>query len=320
MTTVTAVLGDITTQQVDVVVNAASSAMRGGGGVDGAIHRAGGPAVLRDCIARFPHGLATGDAGWTTAGDLPARWVVHTVGPNYRAGQRDRSLLVSCYRRSLEVADELGARSVAFPLVSAGIYGWPQADAIMAAVDTIAASHTGVEHVRIVAYSQAVFEDVRAALARATPVRILQAVRLLHALGYHRLRVLPGMSASGMHWRVTLTVAGAAGTAGAGSGAGGAVPTLRYTTGATTDFAGGEVTVTSTPESVALLVVAAMPGLTATGDDPGYVAWYDGLMRLVERDGRPPVAYADYFDESGGWEVGWGSGVRYPAPPPAEQG
>jgi len=95
---------------------------------------------------------------------------------------------------------------------------------------------------------------------------------------------------------------------------------VRYTTGATTDFAGGEVTVTSTPESVALLVVAAMPGLTATGDDPGYVAWYDGLMRLVERDGRPPVAHADYFDESGGWEVGWGSGVRYPAPPPAAQG
>ena len=86
MTTVTAVLGDITTQQVDVVVNAASSAMRGGGGVDGAIHRAGGPAVLRDCIARFPHGLATGDAGWTTAGDLPARWVVHTVGPNWGPG------------------------------------------------------------------------------------------------------------------------------------------------------------------------------------------------------------------------------------------
>ena len=311
MTTVTAVLGDITTQQVDVVVNAASSAMRGGGGVDGAIHRAGGPAVLRDCIARFPHGLATGDAGWTTAGDLPARWVVHTVGPNYRAGQRDRSLLVSCYRRSLEVADELGAKSVAFPLVSAGIYGWPQADAIMAAVDTIAASRTGVEHVRIVAYSQAVFEDVRAALARATPVRILQAVRLLHALGYHRLRVLPGMSASGMHWRVTLTVAGAAGTAGAGSGAGGAVPTVRYTTGATTDFAGGEVTVTSTPESVAL---------RRRGDArPDGDRRRPGVRRLVRRPhaaggaGRQAAGRLRRLLRRVGW-VGGGLGQRRPVP------
>jgi O-acetyl-ADP-ribose deacetylase len=86
------------------LVNAANNAMRGGGGVDGAIHRNGGPAMLRDCIERFPDGLATGDAGWTTAGDLPAQWVIHTVGPNYNAGQRDRSLLKSCYRRALEVA------------------------------------------------------------------------------------------------------------------------------------------------------------------------------------------------------------------------
>src|SRR5699024_2608170 len=140
MVTLTAVHGDITTQQVDAIVNAANTAMRGGGGVDGAIHRAAGPAVLEDCIARFPHGLATGDAGWTTAGELPSRWVIHTVGPNHRAGQTDRSLLVSCYRRSLEVADELGADSLAFPLISAGVYGWPKEDAIAAAVETIRAT------------------------------------------------------------------------------------------------------------------------------------------------------------------------------------
>lgn len=89
MPNITAIHGDITQQQVDAIVNAANNAMRGGGGVDGAIHRGGGPAILQDCIERFPDGLATGDAGWTTAGDLPARWVIHTVGPNYRAGQRD---------------------------------------------------------------------------------------------------------------------------------------------------------------------------------------------------------------------------------------
>lgn len=155
-----AVHADITTQQVDAIVNAANSAMRGGGGVDGAIHRAGGPSVLQDCIARFPHGLATGDAGWTTAGDLPSRWVIHTVGPNHRAGQTDRSLLVSCYRRSLEVADELGARSLAFPLISAGIYGWPKDDAIAAAVETIAGARTAVEEVRIVAFDEATFARV----------------------------------------------------------------------------------------------------------------------------------------------------------------
>ncbi|WEG10107.1 O-acetyl-ADP-ribose deacetylase [Microbacterium horticulturae] len=159
-----AVQGDITAREVDAVVNAANNAMRGGGGVDGAIHRVGGPAVLRDCIARFPAGLATGDAGWTTAGDLPARWLIHTVGPNFTAGQRDRSLLVSCYRRSLEVADELGAASLAFPLISAGVYGWPKRDAVAAAVDTIRAADTGVAEVRLVGFDEAAYELISHAL------------------------------------------------------------------------------------------------------------------------------------------------------------
>ena len=161
----TAVLGDITTQRVDVIVNAANNAMRGGGGVDGAIHRVGGPTVLADCIRRFPTGLATGDAGWTTAGDLPCRWVVHTVGPNYAAGQRDRSLLESCYRRVLEVSGELGARSIAFPLVSAGVYGWPRHDAIEVAVQTIAGTPTTLEEARLVALDRATHEQLGAVLA-----------------------------------------------------------------------------------------------------------------------------------------------------------
>lgn len=164
MLTLTAVQGDITEQEVDAVVNAANSAMRGGGGVDGAIHRAGGPAVLEDCIARFPDGLPTGDAGWTTAGDLPARWVIHTVGPNRHAGQTDRSLLTSCYRRSLEVADDLGAESIAFPLISAGVYGWPKDDAIAAAVETIRGADTSVVDARIVAFDAETFEQVSRAL------------------------------------------------------------------------------------------------------------------------------------------------------------
>lgn len=163
----TVVRGDITQQHVDAIVNAANEAVRGGGGVDGAIHRAGGPAVLADCRARFPNGLATGDAGWTTAGDLPARWVIHTVGPNYAAGQRDRELLVSCYRRALEVADELGARTMAFPLISAGVYGWPKDDAIAAAVDTLRGTPTKVEVSRIVAFGEANRAEVADYLGRA---------------------------------------------------------------------------------------------------------------------------------------------------------
>lgn len=161
---ITVVQGDITEQQVDAIVNAANRAMRGGGGVDGAIHRAGGPAVLEDCVRRFPHGLATGDAGWTTAGDLPARWVIHTVGPNRHAGETNRSLLVSCYANSLQVADELGAETVAFPLVGAGVYGWSAEESISAALhgfDTVA---TDVTEVRFVAFGDAAYDVVRSAL------------------------------------------------------------------------------------------------------------------------------------------------------------
>jgi O-acetyl-ADP-ribose deacetylase len=165
---ITVVQGDITTQVVDAVVNAANRGMRGGGGVDGAIHRAGGRAVLDDCIARFPDGLATGEAGWTTAGAMPARWVIHVVGPNHRAGETDRSLLTSCYSRALEVADGLGARSVAFPLVSAGIYGWPRRDAIAAAVETLRDAATLVEEARMVAFDAAAREAIEAHIRSTT--------------------------------------------------------------------------------------------------------------------------------------------------------
>jgi len=161
---ITVVQGDITAQDVDAVVNAANRAMRGGGGVDGAIHRAGGPTVLADCVERFPDGLATGDAGWTTAGNLPARWVIHVVGPNFSAGERDRSLLSSCYSRALAVADELGARTVAFPLVSAGIYGWPKEDAIACALEAFRSASTSVDEARLVAFDATTYDQVRAAL------------------------------------------------------------------------------------------------------------------------------------------------------------
>ncbi len=161
----TVVQGDITAQAVDAVVNAANRGMRGGGGVDGAIHRAGGPAVLEDCRRRFPDGLGTGQAGWTTAGELPARWVIHVVGPNFNAGEKDRSLLTSCYANALAVADQLGATTVAFPLVSAGVYGWPKDDAIAAAVDTLTGTTTQVEESRLVAFDRATYGRIVAAVS-----------------------------------------------------------------------------------------------------------------------------------------------------------
>jgi len=163
---VTAVQGDITAQVVDAVVNAANRAMRGGGGVDGAIHRAGGPAVLDDCVRRFPDGLSTGDAGWTTAGEMAAEWVIHVVGPNRHAGETDRGLLLSCYARALEVADEVGARTVAFPLVSAGVYGWSQQESVDCALEAFRAADTRVTEARLVAFDAAALGVIEAALAR----------------------------------------------------------------------------------------------------------------------------------------------------------
>lgn len=161
---VTLVEGDLVRQQVDAVVNAANRRMRGGGGVDGALHTAAGPGLLAECVQRFPAGLGTGRAGWTSGHRLPAAWVIHVVGPNYAAGERDRELLVSCYREALALADEVGARSVAFPLVSAGVYGWPREDAIRAAVDTLRATPTSVAEARIVAFGRATYDAVRAVL------------------------------------------------------------------------------------------------------------------------------------------------------------
>lgn len=149
------VSGDITNQAVDAVVNAANSSLLGGGGVDGAIHRAGGPEILAECkrlrAERYPDGLPTGDAVATTAGELPARWVIHTVGPVHGRGTRDE--LVSCYVRSMEIAGELGVRTVAFPLVSSGVYGWPLDDAAACAIEGVRAANVEVEEVRFVAFS-----------------------------------------------------------------------------------------------------------------------------------------------------------------------
>ncbi|MFE5814359.1 O-acetyl-ADP-ribose deacetylase [Streptomyces sp. NPDC056479] len=162
MTTIRLVQGDITRESVDAIVNAANSSLLGGGGVDGAIHRRGGSAILSECrelrASRYGKGLPTGQAVATTAGDLDARWVIHTVGPVWSASEDRSDLLASCYRESLRIADELGARSVAFPAISTGIYGWPMDDGARIAVATVRAARTSVEEVRFVLFDQRAYE------------------------------------------------------------------------------------------------------------------------------------------------------------------
>jgi O-acetyl-ADP-ribose deacetylase (regulator of RNase III) len=147
-----AVHGDITTETVDAIVNAANQALAGGGGVDGAIHRAAGARQLRNACAELG-GCATGDAKATPGFELPARWIIHAVGPRWRGGSHgEPEQLASCYRRALEVADERGARSIAFPAISTGIYGYPADQAAEIAITTIRSTSTRVELVRMVAF------------------------------------------------------------------------------------------------------------------------------------------------------------------------
>ncbi|MEZ3180963.1 O-acetyl-ADP-ribose deacetylase [Streptomyces pimonensis] len=161
-TTITLVQGDITHHSADAIVNAANSSLLGGGGVDGAIHRRGGPEILAECRAlrasRYGKGLPTGQAVATTAGRLDARWVIHTVGPVHQGPDSDPALLASCYRESLRVADELGARTVAFPAISTGVYRWPMDDAARIAVETVRNTPTAVEEVRFVLFDDRAYE------------------------------------------------------------------------------------------------------------------------------------------------------------------
>jgi O-acetyl-ADP-ribose deacetylase (regulator of RNase III) len=165
--------GDITTERVDAIANAANEALRGGGGVDGAIHRAAGPGLLDELRRRFPDGTPTGTAVATGAYDLPARWVLHAVGPVWRGGgEGEPELLAGAYRSCLRLADELGARSVAFPAIGMGIYGYPPHAGARVAVSTVAEhlrGATGVEVARFVLFSEDTYERFAGALAELGP-------------------------------------------------------------------------------------------------------------------------------------------------------
>lgn len=167
MSRIEVVEADITTLDVDAIVNAANESLLGGGGVDGAIHRAAGPGLLAEC--RSLGGCDTGDAKVTAGHDLPARWVIHTVGPVWHGGtEGEPELLASCYRRSLACADEVGAMSVAFPAISCGVYGYPKERAVEVAVDTVRSTPTSVERVIFVCFDEANHDLYLARLGRSS--------------------------------------------------------------------------------------------------------------------------------------------------------
>jgi O-acetyl-ADP-ribose deacetylase (regulator of RNase III) len=162
------VLGDITAEHVDAIVNAANSSLMGGGGVDGAIHRKGGRAIIEECrrlrATDLPNGLPPGHAVATTAGELPARWVIHTVGPVYSKNEDRSAVLASCHTEALRVADELGARVVAFPAISTGVYGYPVELAAQVAIRAVRGAASGVDAVRFVLFDDVSLTAFRRAL------------------------------------------------------------------------------------------------------------------------------------------------------------
>jgi O-acetyl-ADP-ribose deacetylase len=165
------VQGDITHQQVDAIVNAANSSLMGGGGVDGAIHRAAGRVLLEECKRirneQYPDGLPTGQAVATTAGDLPARWVIHTVGPVFSKSEDRSQLLASCHTTALKIADELGATSVAFPAISTGVYGYPLELAAPVSINAVMSATTNVDDILFVLFDRRSLEAFERALEDA---------------------------------------------------------------------------------------------------------------------------------------------------------
>jgi O-acetyl-ADP-ribose deacetylase len=163
-------IGDLTLERVDAIVNAANTSLRGGGGVDGAIHRAAGPGLLEECERLYPEGCATGDARITSGHALPAKWVIHAVGPVYHGGRNgEEQMLAAAHLRALELADERGLATLSFPAISCGAYGYPWPEAAEVALSSVAselAERPGLERVRFVLYSPEIHRVFRQALDR----------------------------------------------------------------------------------------------------------------------------------------------------------
>ncbi|KAB3523073.1 hypothetical protein GC425_02990 [Corynebacterium sp. zg254] len=321
MTVLKAILGDITTQDVDAIVNASDHRMHDDGGV-GATYQVAGPGSLEECKIHFPDGKDSGNAGWTSGYNLPARFVIHTSVPSYQAGQTDRTLLESVYRGCLALADKLGVESIAFPLIGPGLYGWPVEDALNVAVEVLSTNASNVKEIRIVTQDQFNHSKLERQLGRLTWLRLLQGVAVLHQRGFEGVRIYPGMRPTGLNWQLLITsqeyfkprehfkpryssenefVPDWE------------APALRYNTVAGARVGNGYVTTATTPDEAADIILQELPLLAKKFDDREYVVWFEGLLAVVTGLKRVPIAHAEYFEEDG--KVKIGGDILFPAPP-----
>ncbi|QDZ42459.1 macro domain-containing protein [Corynebacterium sp. sy039] len=315
MTILKAVQGDITTQEVDAIVNAANTQACDGCSVDSAIHQAAGHDLLEECIARFPNGLEPGKAGWTHGFNLSARFVIHTPGSNYQSGKIDRSLLESSYRNCLAVADELGVKSIAFPLINTDSYEWLLDDEINVAADTLSTATTRVKEIRIVTTDERIRSSLEYRLGRLTWLRLLQGVGVLHQRGYEGVRIYPGMGPTGLHWRMQITSQEyfepwpfSESEYVPESDA----PVLAYPMTAGSRVGSGYITAATTPDEAADIILEEVPILAKKDNDREYVVWFQGLLAVATGLKLAPIAYAEYYDEDGKFSIG---DILFPAPP-----
>lgn len=317
MTAISAVVGDITTQDVDAIVNPTNTEMRPGGGVDRAIHDAAGPGLLEEVRSRFPTGLAVGDAGWTHGGRLAARYVIHTVGPLQPTSKKSEQLLASCYRRCLQIADELGIQTIAFPVIGVGSYGWPGNKAIPIEARTLMESPPSVSRIMIIASDEVIRDQVLACLINKAWLRLLQGVRVLHERGFEGVRVWAGFGPVG-GWRIQITD----------------VDYMKKLPDSEIYIAreyrsdrvywnrwGAQVGKTlitnlTTPGEVADLLLGEVPYLAQKKSDPEYVVWYQALVSVCEGLEAQPWTSSDWVTPPG-----WGIGQKVVFPyPPAPKG
>lgn len=322
-------VGNVALQEVDAVVNPANKRMRGDFGaqsVESAIYAASGPQLAAHVRKAFPDGLSVGETGTTPGFDLPAGHIVHVVVPRHQQHQEGSEALVAAYEKSLQAASDVGAQSLALPILGAGFNGWPLEVSVKAALEALRSLPPQLSEVTLVAGDESRAEAVEMGLSEAVPLRLLQGVGVLHRKGYGQVGIFPSISPNGVSWRLPIKAVPRCEDFGWETGGGRVV---RYgTAGGTkvdiwedhTRIGRLRLTSLSTPEDAANLILAGLGPLKPTAC-PGYEIWYAALLSVCEGLGALPISYADFYDRDG-WEIigypdDYGGQIVFPRPPGA---